>query len=214
MKNKILILLSIFSGAIAAGFALSALLLFPLEKNLKNKQIKMQFQDVSVLYYRRQFKEAAQKSRSFLKKYPEHLEGTVLYAKIKFFTRDFSHAEAILKDYIKCFGESPYLLMWLGNILSVQRDRMDDALLYYRSILNHDPDNHSAHYRIGKIYEQKGMLRKALIEYQKASAFEAELLRIHESSAKLCKKLKLKEREALHLKKAELFQKAIQANFK
>lgn len=157
-----------------------------------------EFEKAQALYQNRKLPEALEAADRFHQRFPEFGEAAVLSARIRFFMKDFSGAEIVLKDYLKHEPDHPYALMWLGRTVSAQEGRAAEASAVYRKVLAADPDNHFAHYYLGRSLEAEGKLKDAIAEYERSLAAEYQISKVHLHMARLFKELDMHDRADRH----------------
>ena len=112
--------------------------------------------------------------------------------------KDFSGAESVLREFLGHEPAHPYALMWLGRTVSAQEGRAAEASAIYRKVLATDPDNHFAHYYLGRSLEAEGKLKDAIAEYERSLAAEYQISKVHLHMARLFKELDMKDRADRH----------------
>jgi tetratricopeptide (TPR) repeat protein len=157
-----------------------------------------EFHKAQTLYQNKKFDEALLVAERFHKNFPDFAEGAVLVARIRFFIKDFSGSEKVLREFLKRDSSNPYALMWLGRVVSAQEGRAAESSDIYRKVLASDPDNHFAHYYLGRSLEAEGKLKEAIVEYERSLAAEYQISKVHLHMARLYKDLDMKERADRH----------------
>lgn len=154
------------------------------------------------LYRERKLEKAEQILSRLQNRYPDSIEINLPLAKIYFFSRRLQQAELLLRRLAEKRERRPYLLMWLGRVLSVNPDRQAEALQIFEQILQNNPENYMAHYYLGRILEAQNRSREALLAYKSALAMEYHLGRIHARLGDLLAEMRMEERSRWHSKRA------------
>ncbi len=163
---------------------------------------QIELQRAQNFYLKRNFPAAEKLFKKLQAKYPHSLEINGPLAKIYFFDRRFHQAEELLRQLLEEEEKNPYLLMWLGRVLSIDSSRRREALQIFREIIYNDPENYMAHYYLGRTLEAQNRPREALLAYKSALAMEYQAGRVHFRLGKLLTALQMKERAHNHLKRA------------
>jgi tetratricopeptide (TPR) repeat protein len=88
--------------------------------------------------------------------------------------------------------------MWLGRVISIQEDRIDEAGQIFKKILENDPENFVAQYYYGRILENQGKLKEAIYQYQLALGMEYQISKTHLQMGNLLENLGLEDRASEH----------------
>lgn len=160
------------------------------------------FEKAQALYADRKFDDAREILEPLSERYEDSTEVAVLLARIYFFTREFQKSESTLRR-LTGEHESPYALMWLGRVVASDPKRQEEAAEIFRTILREDPENHAAHYYLGRCLESQGKIQEALLSYQRALAVEYQLSKIHLHMGTVLQGLKMEERASRHFKRVE-----------
>ncbi len=168
-------------------------------RDLTKEELK-QLDTASHLYSERKFDEAREILLPLVTSSDGSVEPAVLLAKVQFFTRDFDQSESTLRSLLKK-RKSPYALLWLGRVIASDPERREEAADIFRSLLRDDPENHAAHYYLGRCLESQGKMQEALLSYQRALAVEYPLSKMHLHIGTVLEGLRMKDRAAIHFKR-------------
>ena len=157
-----------------------------------------QFNQAQALYRSKKFQEAEERLNSLREARPDSMEVAVLFARIKFFTREFAAAEAVLVEQLESDADNPYVLMWLGKTIAVDPERQEEAAEKFRLILERDPENYMAHYYLGRVLESQRKIKPALLEYQTALGMEYQISKVHLHMGRLFHGLRMNDRAQQH----------------
>lgn len=160
------------------------------------------FDKAQTLYTERKFDEARDLLMPLSEKYGDSPEVAVLLARIYFFTREFQKSESTLRELIGK-RDSPYASLWLGRVIASDPKRQEEAAEIFRSVLREDPENHAAHYYLGRCLENQGKIQEALLSYQRALAVEYQLSKIHLHMGTMFHSMKMEDRASKHFKRVE-----------
>jgi len=162
----------------------------------------LQFGRASRLYSERKFDEASQLLLPLVSRKPDSVEPAVLLARVQFFTREFEKSESTLRALIKN-RKSPYAQLWLGRVVASNPERTEEAAAIFRTVIIDDPENHAAHYYLGRCLENQGKMQEALLSYQRALAVEYQLSKIHLHLGAVFESLQMKDRATSHFKRVK-----------
>ncbi len=163
-----------------------------------NEEELKKFAEAQALFRNQKFDDAEKLISSLRSSKKSNAEAAVLHAKIRFFQRDFKAAEEILLEALKKNEGNPYVAMWLGRVIMVDPKRQEEAGRFFRSILERDPENFTAHYYLGRTLENEKKARLALLEYQAALAHENQISKTHLQMVRLFTGLSMHDRAKKH----------------
>ncbi|MBI3396694.1 MAG: tetratricopeptide repeat protein [Spirochaetia bacterium] len=163
-----------------------------------NEEELKRFEAAQGLFRDHKFEDASAAAKALWESRPGNVEAGVLYAKSRFYVRDFPGAESILRTSLKKDESNPYLLMWLGRTLLAQGGRCAEASQIFQSILKRDPENYMAHYHMGICLEEDRKLKLALGSYTQALAVEYEVSKVHVHMARMFSALGMHDRAEKH----------------
>lgn len=129
------------------------------------------------------------------------LEAEVLLGRLQFFTRQFAESESTLRSAASHSDESPYAMLWLGRVIASDEKRLAEAAEIFRGMLRRDPENHAAHYYLGRCLEGQGHVQQALLEFERARAAEYQLSKLHLHMGELFGRLSMPDRANRHFKR-------------
>lgn len=172
------------------------------EERLSSADLK-KIESAQQSYSARKFEEAKTILVPLREERPKSIEVGVLLARVFFFTRDFKSSEELLRTLSKDNKTSAYVLLWLGKVVASDANRQNEAADIFREILRQDPENFAAHYHLGRCLEAQDKLEQALIEYERASAAEFHISKLHLHMGQLFSHLQMNDRAREHFQRVE-----------
>lgn len=106
-----------------------------LEQSLK------EFNEITALCEKRQFKEAHSRLEQFLKKHSRHSEGYRILAQMEMEAGNIDKAIDIDIEALRCNPKNIWALILMGNLYSKYKDNYEIGRTYYDSVLKYSPDN-------------------------------------------------------------------------
>lgn len=109
------------------------------QKDLEQSQ--QEFNDITALCEKRQFKEAHSRLELFLKKHSRHSEGYRILAQMEMEAGNIDKAIDIDIEALRCNPKNIWALILMGNLYSKYKDNYEIGRTYYDSVLKYSPDN-------------------------------------------------------------------------
>lgn len=109
------------------------------QKDLEQSQ--QEFNEITALCEKRQFKEAHSRLELFLKKYSRHSEGYRILAQMEMEAGNIDKAIDIDIEALRCNPKNIWALILMGNLYSKYKDNYEIGRTYYDSVLKYSPDN-------------------------------------------------------------------------
>lgn len=179
--------------------SLAAALLLSCGSRTPNAAQLQQLERAQSLYREKHFDEARIALRPLAEAHV--LEAEVLLGRLQFFTRQFAESESTLRSAGDHSDQSPYAMLWLGRVVASDEKRLAEAAEIFRGVLRRDPENHAAHYYLGRCLEGQGHVQQALLEFERARAAEYQLSKLHLHMGQLFGRLSMPDRARRHFKR-------------
>lgn len=109
------------------------------QKDLEQSQ--QEFNEITALCEKRQFKEAHSRLELFLKKHSRHSEGYRILAQMEMEAGNINKAIDIDIEALRCNPKNIWALILMGNLYSKYKDNYEIGRTYYDSVLKYSPDN-------------------------------------------------------------------------
>ena len=109
------------------------------QKDLEQSQ--KEFNEITALCEKRQFKEAHSRLVEFLKKHSRHSEGYRILAQMEMEAGNIDKAIDIDIEALRCDPKNIWALILMGNLYSKYKDNYEIGRTYYDSVLKYSPDN-------------------------------------------------------------------------
>lgn len=109
------------------------------QKDLEQSQ--KEFNEITALCEKRQFKEAYSRLEQFLKKHSRHSEGYRILAQMEMEAGNIDKAIDIDIEVLRCNPKNIWALILMGNLYSKYKDNYEIGRTYYDSVLKYSPDN-------------------------------------------------------------------------
>lgn len=109
------------------------------QKDLEQSQ--KEFNEITALCEKRQFKEAHSRLELFLKKHSRHSEGYRILAQMEMEAGNIDKAIDIDIEALRCNPKNIWALILMGNLYSKYKDNYEIGRTYYDSVLKYSPDN-------------------------------------------------------------------------
>lgn len=109
------------------------------QKDLEQSQ--KEFNEITALCEKRQFKEAHSRLELFLKKHSRHSEGYRILAQMEMEAGNIDKAIDIDIEALRCDPKNIWALILMGNLYSKYKDNYEIGRTYYDSVLKYSPDN-------------------------------------------------------------------------
>lgn len=109
------------------------------QKDLEQSQ--QEFNEITALCEKRQFKEAHSRLEQFLKKHSRHSEGYRILAQMEMEAGNIDKAIDIDIEALRCDPKNIWALILMGNLYSKYKDNYEIGRTYYDSVLKYSPDN-------------------------------------------------------------------------
>lgn len=109
------------------------------QKDLEQSQ--KEFNEITALCEKRQFKEAHSRLEPFLKKHSRHSEGYRILAQMEMEAGNIDKAIDIDIEALRCNPKNIWALILMGNLYSKYKDNYEIGRTYYDSVLKYSPDN-------------------------------------------------------------------------
>lgn len=109
------------------------------QKDLEQSQ--KEFNEITALCEKRQFKEAYSRLEQFLKKHSRHSEGYRILAQMEMEAGNIDKAIDIDIEALRCNPKNIWALILMGNLYSKYKDNYEIGRTYYDSVLKYSPDN-------------------------------------------------------------------------
>lgn len=109
------------------------------QKDLEQSQ--QEFNEITALCEKRQFKEAHSRLGLFLKKHSRHSEGYRILAQMEMEAGNIDKAIDIDIEALRCNPKNIWALILMGNLYSKYKDNYEIGRTYYDSVLKYSPDN-------------------------------------------------------------------------
>lgn len=109
------------------------------QKDLEQSQ--QEFNEITALCEKRQFKEAHSRLELFLKKHSRHSEGYRILAQMEMEAGNIDKAIDIDIEALRCDPKNIWALILMGNLYSKYKDNYEIGRTYYDSVLKYSPDN-------------------------------------------------------------------------
>lgn len=109
------------------------------QKDLEQSQ--KEFNEITALCKKRQFKEAHSRLELFLKKHSRHSEGYRILAQMEMEAGNIDKAIDIDIEALRCDPKNIWALILMGNLYSKYKDNYEIGRTYYDSVLKYSPDN-------------------------------------------------------------------------
>lgn len=109
------------------------------QKDLEQSQ--QEFNEITALCEKRQFKEAHSRLELFLKKHSRHSEGYRILAQMEMEAGNIDKAIDIDIEALRCNPKNIWALILMGNLYSKYKDNYEIGRTYYDSVLKYSPDN-------------------------------------------------------------------------
>ena len=109
------------------------------QKDLEQSQ--QEFNEITALCEKRQFKEAHSRLELFLKKHSRHSEGYRILAQMEMEADNIDKAIDIDIEALRCDPKNIWALILMGNLYSKYKDNYEIGRTYYDSVLKYSPDN-------------------------------------------------------------------------
>lgn len=109
------------------------------QKDLEQSQ--KEFDEITALCEKRQFKEAHSRLELFLKKHSRHSEGYRILAQMEMEAGNIDKAIDIDIEALRCDPKNIWALILMGNLYSKYKDNYEIGRTYYDSVLKYSPDN-------------------------------------------------------------------------
>lgn len=109
------------------------------QKDLEQSQ--KEFNEITALCEKRQFKEAHSRLEQFLKKHSRHSEGYRILAQMEMEAGNIDKAIDIDIEALRCNPKNIWALILMGNLYSKYKDNYEIGRTYYDSVLKYSPDN-------------------------------------------------------------------------
>lgn len=109
------------------------------QKDLEQSQ--KEFNEITALCEKRQFKEAHSRLEQFLKKHSRHSEGYRILAQMEMEAGNIDKAIDIDIEALRCDPKNAWALLLMGNLYSKYKDDYEVGRTYYDSVLKYSPDN-------------------------------------------------------------------------
>lgn len=109
------------------------------QKDLEQSQ--KEFNEITALCEKRQFKEAHSRLEQFLKKHSRHSEGYRILAQMEMEAGNIDKAIDIDIEALRCNPKNIWALILMGNLYSKYKDNYEIGRIYYDSVLKYSPDN-------------------------------------------------------------------------
>ena len=109
------------------------------QKDLEQSQ--KEFNEITALCEKRQFKEAHSRLEQFLKKHSRHSEGYRILAQMEMEAGNIDKAIDIDIEALRCDPKNIWALILMGNLYSKYKDNYEIGRTYYDSVLKYSPDN-------------------------------------------------------------------------
>lgn len=155
------------------------------------------FQKGKKEYVSRNLDKAAEFFKQTLDEGKDFLPAYIMLGKSYFFLGRFEESEAILQKGLSKFPGNSTLHFWIARIHMLQEGKSTDAKRELESILETEESFFDAHYYLAKIYEKEGMLKEALLEYNRAKMIKIGFEKIHRDLGKLYEVAGLPEKAAI-----------------
>lgn len=109
------------------------------QKDLEQSQ--KEFDEITALCEKRQFKEAHSRLEQFLKKHSRHSEGYRILAQMEMEAGNIDKAIDIDIEALRCDPKNIWALILMGNLYSKYKDNYEIGRTYYDCVLKYSPDN-------------------------------------------------------------------------
>lgn len=109
------------------------------QKDLEQSQ--KEFNEITALCEKRQFKEAHSRLELFLKKHSRHSDGYRILAQMEMEAGNIDKAIDIDIEALRCDPKNIWALILMGNLYSKYKDNYEIGRTYYDSVLKYSPDN-------------------------------------------------------------------------
>lgn len=109
------------------------------QKDLEQSQ--QEFNEITALCEKRQFKEAHSRLELFLEKHSRHSEGYRILAQMEMEAGNIDKAIDIDIEALRCNPKNIWALILMGNLYSKYKDNYEIGRTYYDSVLKYSPDN-------------------------------------------------------------------------
>lgn len=109
------------------------------QKDLEQSQ--KEFNEITALCEKRQFKEAHSRLEQFLKKHSRHSEGYRILAQMEMEAGNIDKAIDIDIEALRCNPKNIWALILMGTLYSKYKDNYEIGRTYYDSVLKYSPDN-------------------------------------------------------------------------
>ncbi|WP_078123761.1 tetratricopeptide repeat protein [Leptospira alexanderi] len=174
----------------------------------KDEQSKLEtFQKGKKEYTSRNLEKAAEFFRQVVSEDKEFLPAQIMLGKSLFFLGKMEESEEVFQKGLTRFPGNSTIRFWIARIHMLQEGKTNEAKQELEYILETEETFFDAHYYLAKIYEKEGMLKEALIEYNRAKMIKIGFDKIHRDLGKLYDVAGLHEKAALEkgllLEKAE-----------
>lgn len=136
------------------------------QKDLEQSQ--QEFNEITALCEKRQFKEAHSRLELFLKKHSRHSEGYRILAQMEMEAGNIDKAIDINIEALRCNPKNAWALLLMGNLYSKYKDNYKVGRSYYDSVLKYSPDNFIAINNIAAIMMEKDDYEHAIPMFEQA----------------------------------------------
>lgn len=118
----------------------------------------------------------------------------IMRAKSLFYLDRVAEARAVLEDLNGDYPANAAVHHWLGRIYVRQNEDPRKAAEHFRRSIELDETPFESQYYLGRIYEEQGQVKEALLEYNRAVASKRRFDKIHYSLADLYDRVGMKDR--------------------
>lgn len=122
--------------------------------------------------------------------------------KAYYFKKDRDTAEKLFKKVLQMDPKNYHAMAMLGQLYSLQRDKLDQAQQYLQQALEESPDNLEAHFDMGRVLAMKGERQRAVLEFNFIFAKEADFAPYHFEMGRILEAWGEKERALANYKRA------------
>lgn len=136
------------------------------QKDLEQSQ--KEFNEITMLCEKRQFKEAHGRLKQFLKKHSRHSEGYRILAQMEMEAGNIDKAIDIDIEALRCDPKNAWALLLMGNLYSKYKDDYEVGRTYYDSVLKYSPDNFIAINNIAAMMMEQGDYEHAIPMFEQA----------------------------------------------
>lgn len=136
------------------------------QKDLEQSQ--KEFNEITALCEKRQFKEAHSRLEQFLKKHSRHSEGYRILAQMEMEAGNIDKAIDIDIEALRCDPKNIWALILMGNLYSKYKDNYEIGRTYYDSVLKYSPDNFIAINNVAALMMENEDYESAIPLFQKS----------------------------------------------